>query len=83
MRRPTAARRGVQLVRQNAGWWMQRLAHPSAGSPRLIFGNAAGFQEAAYLARHPGCARGGGGAGNWPSGQVHYKTVGFSEGRGI
>jgi ectoine hydroxylase-related dioxygenase (phytanoyl-CoA dioxygenase family) len=73
--------RGMDIVPMHSGYWMKRLPQPVAAAP-AIFGADCPFPEETYLRRHPDVAEAVE-AGEWPSGESHYREVGFSEGRGV
>jgi ectoine hydroxylase-related dioxygenase (phytanoyl-CoA dioxygenase family) len=73
--------RGADLVSMHAGYWMRRLPQPVMAKP-AAFGPGCPFPEEKYLARHPDVLEAVE-AKSWPSGEIHYREVGFSEGRGV
>jgi phytanoyl-CoA hydroxylase len=73
--------RGMDIVPMHAGYWMRRLPQPVCADPGS-FGPKCTFPEETYLRRHPDVHEAVE-AGQWPSGEAHYRTIGFSEGRGV
>lgn len=73
--------RGMDIVPMHAGYWMRRLPQPVAANPDA-FGPKCPFPEETYLMRHAD-VREAVAARLWPSGEVHYREVGFAEGRGV
>jgi phytanoyl-CoA hydroxylase len=73
--------RGMDIVPMHAGYWTRRLPQPVPADPGA-FGPQCPFPEETYLARHPD-VREAVEAMLWPSGESHYREVGFSEGRGV
>jgi ectoine hydroxylase-related dioxygenase (phytanoyl-CoA dioxygenase family) len=73
--------RGMEIVPMHAGYWMKRLPQPVSVDPEE-FGAGSPFPEETYLRRHPD-VREAVEANLWPSGESHYREVGFSEGRGV
>lgn len=73
--------RGMDIVPMHSGYWMRRLPQPVSADP-ASFGRSCPFPEKTYLMRHPD-VREAVEAGVWPSGEAHYRRVGFAEGRGV
>jgi hypothetical protein len=73
--------RGMDLVPMNRGYWMPRLRQPVRVEPEA-FGPGCPFPEEGYLERHPD-VREAVEAGLCPSGEHHYRSHGYREGRGV
>jgi phytanoyl-CoA hydroxylase len=73
--------RGTDLVPMNRGYWMPRLRQPVRVEPEA-FGHGCPFPEEGYLERHPD-VREAVDAGLCPSGEHHYRSHGYREGRGV
>jgi phytanoyl-CoA dioxygenase PhyH len=73
--------RGMDIVPMHSGYWAKRLPHAVPADP-ATFGPGFPFPEETYLKRHPDVQEAVE-AGEWPSGEQHYREVGFSEGRGV
>jgi ectoine hydroxylase-related dioxygenase (phytanoyl-CoA dioxygenase family) len=73
--------RGTDLVPMNRGYWMPRLRQPVRVEPEA-FGPGCPFPEEGYLERHPD-VREAVDAGLCPSGEHHYRSHGYREGRGV
>jgi ectoine hydroxylase-related dioxygenase (phytanoyl-CoA dioxygenase family) len=73
--------RGMDIVPMHAGYWAKRLAHPVPADP-ATFGAAFPFPEEIYLKRNPD-VREAVESGEWASGELHYRVLGFDEGRGV
>jgi ectoine hydroxylase-related dioxygenase (phytanoyl-CoA dioxygenase family) len=73
--------RGADIVPMNGGYWMRRLPPPVLADPSA-FGSDCPFPEETYLKRHPDVQEAVE-AGLFPSGEFHYREIGFSEGRGV
>jgi phytanoyl-CoA hydroxylase len=73
--------RGMDIVPMHGGYWMKRLRQPVSADPDT-FGPKCPFPEETYLRRHVD-VREAVEQGLWPSGEVHYREVGFGEGRGV
>jgi phytanoyl-CoA hydroxylase len=73
--------RGADIVPMQGGYWMRRLPQPVMAHPSS-FGPRCPFPEETYLARHPDVLEAVE-AGQFPSGESHYRELGFSEGRGV
>jgi phytanoyl-CoA hydroxylase len=73
--------RGMDIIPMHAGYWMKRLPLAVSAEPSS-FGSGCPFPEETYLRRHPDVQEAVE-AGLWPSGESHYRGMGFSEGRGV
>ncbi len=73
--------RDMDLVPLHGGHWMRRPPKAVSIDP-AAFGADFPFPEEAYLARHPD-VREAVDAGLCPSGESHYRSLGFGEGRGV
>jgi phytanoyl-CoA hydroxylase len=73
--------RDMDLVAMNGGHWLRRPRKAVRVDP-AAFGPAFPFPEESYLARHPD-VREAVESGRCPSGESHYRDLGFGEGRGV
>lgn len=73
--------RGMDIVAQNRGYWLRRL-RPQVIVDPVSFGPGFPFPEEAYLRRYPD-VREAVEAGLCASGESHYRTFGYYEGRGV
>jgi len=73
--------RDADLVPMHGGYWMRRPRQAVRVDP-AVFGPERPFPEESYLGRHVD-VRDAVDAGRFSSGEHHYRTLGFSEGRGV